>query len=114
MIGAIAQGLGQALVEEAAYDDAGQLLTGTFSDYALLHAIHAPKVTAEFTETRSPYNPLGAKGVAEAGTVGAPPAVANAVMDALAPLGIRNVDLPLTAEKLWRLMETARPSRSVS
>ena len=111
VIGAIVQGLGQALVEEAAYDEAGQLLTGTFSDYALLHAIHAPKVTAEFTETRSPYNPLGAKGVAEAGTVGAPPAVANAVMDALAPLGVRNVDLPLTAEKLWRLMETARPSK---
>ncbi|TMI78593.1 MAG: hypothetical protein E6H03_11815 [Bacillati bacterium ANGP1] len=71
-------------------------------------------MTAEFTETRSPYNPLGAKGVAEAGTVGAPPAVANAVMDALAPLGVRNVDLPLTAEKLWRLMEAARPSKSPS
>ena len=110
VIGAIVQGLGQALAEEIVYDDAGQLLTGTFSDYALLHAHHAPAVTAAFTETLSPYNPLGAKGVGEAGTVGAPPALANAVMDALAPLGVRNVDLPLTAEKLWRLLRGARES----
>src|SRR5579864_1126586 len=102
VIGAIVQGLGQALAEEIVYDEGGQLLTGTFSDYALLHAIHAPDVTAEFTETLSPYNPLGAKGVGEAGTVGAPPALANAVMDALAPLGVETLDLPFTAEKLWR------------
>jgi carbon-monoxide dehydrogenase large subunit len=110
VIGAIVQGLGQALVEEAVYDEGGQLLTATFSDYALLHAAHVPVVTAEFTETLSPYTSLGAKGVGEAGTVGAPPALANAVMDALAPLGIRNVDLPLTAEKLWRLLGGSRAS----
>jgi aerobic carbon-monoxide dehydrogenase large subunit len=108
VIGAIVQGLGQALVEEAVYDDTGQLITGTFADYAILRAAHAPSVIAEFTETLSPFNPLGAKGVGEAGTVGAPPALANAVMDALAPLGIRHVDLPLTGEKLWRLMQEAK------
>ncbi len=108
VIGAIVQGLGQALVEEAVYDDTGQLITGAFSDYALLRAVHTPAVIAEFTETLSPSNPLGAKGVGEAGTVGAPPALANAVMDALAPLGIRNVDLPLTAEKLWRVLRDSR------
>ncbi len=108
VIGAIVQGLGQALVEEAVYDDTGQLVTGTFSDYALLRAAHTPAVIAEFTETLSPFNPLGAKGIGEAGTVGAPPALANAVMDALAPLGIRNVDLPLTGEKLWRLLRDSR------
>jgi len=105
VIGAIVQGLGQALVEEAVYDDTGQLVTGTFSDYAMLRAAHAPAVIAEFTETLSPYNPLGAKGIGEAGTVGAPPALANAVIDALAPLGIRHVDLPLTQEKLWRVLK---------
>jgi len=107
VIGAIVQGLGQALVEEAVYDGTGQLLTATFSDYALLRGLHAPAVDAEFTETLSPYTSLGAKGIGEAGTVGAPPALANAVLDALAPLGIRHVDLPLTAEKLWRLIRTS-------
>jgi aerobic carbon-monoxide dehydrogenase large subunit len=104
VIGAIVQGLGQALVEEAVYDENGQLVTGTFGDYAMLRAAHAPAVTAEFTETLSPYNPLGAKGIGEAGTVGTPPVVVNAVLDALAPLGVRSVDLPLTQEKLWRLL----------
>jgi len=108
VIGAIVQGLGQALVEESVYDDAGQLLTSTFSEYALLRASHAPTVVAEFTQTLSPYTSLGAKGVGEAGTIGAPPALVNAVIDALAPLGVRHVDLPLTAEKLWRLVREPR------
>jgi carbon-monoxide dehydrogenase large subunit len=107
VVGAIIQGVGQALVEEAVYDATGQLVTATFSDYAMLHAAHAPSVTAEFTETLSPYNPLGTKGVGEAGTVGAPAALANAVIDALAPLGVRHADLPLTQEKLWRLCAAA-------
>lgn len=105
VIGAIVQGLGQALVEEVVYDDTGQLLTATFTDYAMLRAPHVPAITAEFTETLSPYTSLGAKGIGEAGTVGAPPALANAVLDALAPLGVRGVDLPLTGEKLWRLVK---------
>jgi aerobic carbon-monoxide dehydrogenase large subunit len=108
VIGAIVQGLGQALVEEAVYDETGQLVTGTFGDYAMLRAAHAPEVTAEFTETLSPFNPLGAKGVGEAGTVGAPAAMANAVADAFSPLGIRHVDLPFTQERLWRLCSTQR------
>jgi carbon-monoxide dehydrogenase large subunit len=104
VIGAIVQGLGQGLAEEVVYDDTGQLVTGTFSDYALPHATHVPSIITEFTETLSPYTLLGAKGVGESGTVGAPPALANAVMDALAPLGIRHVDIPLSQEKLWRLL----------
>ncbi len=108
VIGAAVQGLGQALAEEMVYDDAGQLLTGTFADYALLRAAHVPHMESEFLETPSPLNPLGAKGIGEAGTVGAPPALANAVIDALAPLGVKNIDLPLTQEKLWRLTRTAR------
>ncbi len=107
VIGAIVQGLGQAMVEEAVYDETGQLVTGTFADYAMPRAARMPEVVAEFTETLSPFNPLGAKGVGEAGTVGAPPALANAVIDALSPLGIRNVDLPLTEEKLWRLLRNS-------
>jgi hypothetical protein len=94
-------------VRASLHDDTEQLVTGTFADYAMLRAAHAPSVIAEFTETLSPFNPLGAKGVGEAGTVGTPPALANAVMDALAPLGIRHVDLPLTGETLWRLMQDA-------
>ncbi len=109
VIGATVQGLGQVLAEEVVYDDAGQLLTGTFADYALLRAAHVPHIESEFLETPSPLNPLGAKGIGEAGTVGAPPALANAVIDALAPLGVKNIDLPLTQEKLWRLTRTARP-----
>jgi len=108
VIGATVQGLGQVLAEEVVYDDGGQLLTGTFADYALLRAVHVPHIESEFLETPSPLNPLGAKGIGEAGTVGAPPALANAVIDALAPLGVKNIDLPLTQEKLWRLTRTAR------
>jgi len=108
VIGAAVQGLGQALAEEVVYDEAGQLVTGTFADYALLHAAHTPRMESEFLETPSPLNPLGVKGIGEAGTVGAPPAMANAVIDALAPLGVTTIDLPLTQEKLWRLTRTAR------
>jgi aerobic carbon-monoxide dehydrogenase large subunit len=104
VLGAVVQGLGQALVEEAVYDRGGQLVTATFSDYALLRAAHVPPIVAEFVETLSPFNPLGAKGVGEAGSVAAPAVVANAVMDALAPLGVRHVDFPLTPERLWRLV----------
>ncbi|MDI6771509.1 MAG: xanthine dehydrogenase family protein molybdopterin-binding subunit [bacterium] len=104
VIGAVAQGLGQVLSEQAIYDAEGQLLTGTFADYPLLRAHQATEVTSDFLETPSPLNPLGAKGVGEAGTIGTPPAVANAVADALAPLGIRHVDMPLTPEKMWRLV----------
>jgi carbon-monoxide dehydrogenase large subunit len=105
VIGATVQGLGQAFAEEAVYDTTGQLLTATFADYGMFRAPQVPPVVTAFLETPSPFNPLGAKGVGEAGTIGAPAALANAVLDALAPLGIRHVDFPFTAAKLWKLVE---------
>lgn len=105
VVGGIAQGLGEALGEEAVYDESGQLVTGTFADYALLRAGQVPSPVTAFLETPSPSNPLGAKGIGEAGTIGTLPAVANAVLDALAPLEVRHVDVPFTQEKLWRLLQ---------
>jgi carbon-monoxide dehydrogenase large subunit len=105
--GGIAQGVGQALLEEVVYDENGQLLTGTFLDYALPTAATMPRMQLDHTVTPSPRTPLGLKGVGEAGTIGSVPAIANAVMDALAPLGIRHLDLPLTPHKLWRAIREA-------
>ena len=104
VMGGIVQGLGEVFLEEAVYDEGGQLVTATFTDYALPRAVHAPPLVSAFVETPSPSNPLGAKGIGEAGTIATPPAVVNAVVDALAPLGVRHVDLPLTQEKLWRIV----------
>lgn len=104
VLGGIAQGLGETFVEEAVYDEAGQLVTGTFADYGIPRALHAPLVVSEFIETPSPFNPLGAKGIGEAGAIATPAVLANAVMDALAPFGILHLDLPFTPEKLWRLL----------
>jgi carbon-monoxide dehydrogenase large subunit len=101
VIGAAAQGLGQALVEEVRHDETGQLLTASFADYPLLTAWEMPEVVSEFVETPSPLNPLGAKGVGEGGSIGAPAAVANAVADAL---GGALVDPPFTEEKLWEAL----------
>jgi carbon-monoxide dehydrogenase large subunit len=105
--GALAQGIGQALFEEVQYDQDGQLLTSTFMDYAMPLASELPDFTTELVETPSPSNPLGAKGVGEAGTIGAPPTIVNAVIDALAPLGITTVDMPLKPEKIWALIHHA-------
>lgn len=105
--GGIAQGAGQALLEAALYSDDGQLLTGSFIDYLLPTCTLVPAIELERTETLTPVNPLGAKGVGESGALAAPPAVVNAVMDALAPLGIRHIDMPLTAEKIWRAARDA-------
>jgi len=107
VIGAVAQGIGETLFEEAVYDEAGQPLTTTFGEYAMPRAANTPAVHGEFVETLSPFNPLGAKGVGEAGSIAAPPAVANAVMDALAPLGVRHLDLPLRPETIWRAIREA-------
>ncbi|MFN8481971.1 MAG: xanthine dehydrogenase family protein molybdopterin-binding subunit [Anaerolineae bacterium] len=104
VIGSLAQGLGEALTEEMVYDESGQLLTATFMDYGVLRAAQMPPIVTDFLETPSPLNPLGVKGIGEAGTIGGPPAIVNAVVDALAPLGVRSVDMPVTAEKLWRLI----------
>ena len=94
--GGIAQGIGQALYEQVVYDEDGQLVTGTFVDYALPTAAELPSFETDRTETPSPVNSLGVKGVGEAGTIAASPAVANAVIDALRPLGVTFMDMPLT------------------
>ncbi|MFN0122585.1 MAG: xanthine dehydrogenase family protein molybdopterin-binding subunit [Blastocatellia bacterium] len=104
--GGIAQGLAQALYEEVVYDENGQLLTGELMDYAVPKAFQLPHYELDHTVTTTPVNPLGAKGVGEAGTIGSTPCMANAVIDALAPFGVRHLDLPLRPEKLWRAMNS--------
>ena len=102
--GGIVQSVGQVLLEEAVYDDQGQLITGELMDYAIPRATDIPWMETDRTTTPSPVNPLGAKGVGEAGAIGATPCLANAVVDALAPFGVRHVDLPFKRERIWRLM----------
>ena len=102
--GAVAQGLGQCLVEEAVYDEEGQPRTASFADYKLLTAAEVPDFPSEFVSTPSPLNPLGAKGVGEAGAIGTPAALANAVADALAAEGLPGLDPPFTEERLWRAL----------
>lgn len=104
LIGGFAQGLGQTLMEHVRYDEHGQLLTGTFMDYAVPRADDIPALTIEKVATTSPANALGAKGVGESGCIGAPPALLNAAIDALAPRGVHHLDMPLTSEKLWRAL----------
>jgi carbon-monoxide dehydrogenase large subunit len=103
--GGIAHSIGQALFEQTVYDENGQLLTGEFMDYPLPRAADIPDYKLGHTITPSPVNPLGVKGVGEAGTIGATPAIANAVLDALEPLGIKHLDLPLTPERVWRAIQ---------
>jgi carbon-monoxide dehydrogenase large subunit len=105
--GGIAQGIAQALWEEVVYDESGQLLTGSLMDYAAPKADALLDFELDRTVTPTPVNPLGAKGVGEAGCVGAPQAIVNAVVDALAPLGVTHVDMPLRPEKLWALCRRA-------
>lgn len=105
--GGLAQGFGQALWEAVIYDENGQLVTGSLMDYAAPRAGQFPHWELESTVTPSPVTPHGAKGVGEAGTTGAPPAIVNAVLDALRPLGVTSIDMPLTAEKVWRAIRSA-------
>jgi carbon-monoxide dehydrogenase large subunit len=102
--GAVAQGLGECLVEEAVYDEEGQPRTASFADYKLLTAAEIPHLASAFVETPSPHNPLGAKGVGEAGAIGTPAALANAVADALAAEGLPGLDPPFTEERVWRAL----------
>jgi carbon-monoxide dehydrogenase large subunit len=102
--GGITQGVGQALLEAAAYDDAGQLLTGSYMDYAMPRADDVPSYEVDRTETRCPINPLGVKGAGETGTIGSTPAVVNAAVDALWHLGVRDLQMPLTPQRVWRAM----------
>jgi len=106
--GGVVQALGQALLEEMVYDSGGQPLASTLAEYAVPRAVHAPAVEMHRTVTPSPTNPLGAKGVGEAGTIGATPAFVNAVVDALRPLGVRHLDTPLWPERVWRAVQQAK------
>jgi carbon-monoxide dehydrogenase large subunit len=100
--GGLAQGIAQALLEEVVYDANGQLLSGTLMDYAVPRADLFPPFTVDKTETPTPLNPLGVKGIGEAATIGSTPAITNAVIDALQPFGVRHIDIPLRPEKVWR------------
>ena len=105
--GGVAQGLGEAQREQMLYDGDGQVQTGTFMNYAIMRAGDMPPMVLGETITPNPFSPIGVKGVGECGTNGAPPSVANAVMDALSPLGIEHIDMPYTAPKLWQAIRTA-------
>jgi carbon-monoxide dehydrogenase large subunit len=109
IVGALAQGIGQAVLEHVVYGEDGQLLTGTFMEYMMPRADDMPQLVLDRTVTPSPLNPLGVKGVGEGGACVAPPAIVNAVVDALAPFGIRHVDMPLTAQKIWRAINAEPP-----
>jgi carbon-monoxide dehydrogenase large subunit len=102
--GGLAQGIGQAMIEEAVYSEDGQLLTGSFMDYALPRATDFPTFEMHSTCTPTPVNPLGAKGVGEAGTLGSTPAVVCAAVDALSEFGVKHIDMMLRPEKLWRII----------
>jgi len=103
--GGIVQAMGQALYEEIVYDESGQLVTGTLMDYAVPRASMIPRLELDRTETPSPVNPLGVKGVGEAGTIGATPAIVGAVVDALAPFGVRHLDMPIRPEMVWKIIK---------
>jgi carbon-monoxide dehydrogenase large subunit len=105
--GGVAQGIGQALFEEVAFDEHGNPQTANLADYAMPSAAELPSFEASLVETPTPNNILGAKGIGESGTIGAPPAVQNAVVDAVAHLGIDHVDMPLTPQRVWRAIQAA-------
>jgi len=109
--GGIAQGAAQAFLEEVVYDPDGNPLTASFADYPILSATEVPSFELAEMATRTTYNSLGAKGIGEAGSIGATPAVQNAVVDAVAHLGVRHIDLPTTPQRVWQaLQEAADPS----
>ncbi|MEA2780775.1 MAG: aerobic carbon-monoxide dehydrogenase large subunit [Rhodospirillaceae bacterium] len=112
--GGLVQGIGQAMMEGCVYDDqSGQLLTGSFMDYSMPRASDLPSFMLGAQETLSPTNPLGVKGIGETGTIGAPAAVANAVVDALWHLGVRHIDMPLTPSRVWQAIRAATKSAEV-
>src|SRR6187549_2266963 len=103
--GGLAQGIGQAMIEEVVYNEDGQLMTGSFMDYAIPRAIDFPTFELTATETKTPSNPLGAKGVGEAGTLGSTPCIVAAAVDALSEFGVKHIDMMLRPEKLWRIIQ---------
>jgi len=106
--GGVAQGVGQALMEQVAYDSSGQLVSGSFQDYAMPRADTVPEITSALVEVPAATNPLGVKGCGEAGATGAPPAVIHAILDALRPLGVDHIDMPATAARVWQAIAHAR------
>ncbi|MBI4608593.1 MAG: molybdopterin-dependent oxidoreductase [Candidatus Rokubacteria bacterium] len=109
--GGLAQGVGQALWEHMVYEPSGQCLSASLMDYAIPRADMLPAFELNRIETPSPVNPLGAKGCGEAGAIGSPPAVVNAVIDALQPLGVTHLDTPLTAARVWAAIQQAKSRR---
>jgi len=106
--GGVAQGIGQALLEHARYDrESGQLLSGSFMDYAMPRADLYPPIGVQLEEIPCKTNPLGVKGIGESGTIGAPPTVINALLDALAPLGVEHIDMPATPRRVWESIAQA-------
>jgi carbon-monoxide dehydrogenase large subunit len=114
--GGLGQGIGQAMLERCVYDnESGQLLSGSFMDYAMPHAIDLPNFTVETAKgTPCTHNPLGVKGCGEAGAIGSPPAVINAILDALAPLGVKDLQMPATPHRVWAAMHAASASASAA
>jgi aerobic carbon-monoxide dehydrogenase large subunit len=110
--GGLAQGIAQALFEEFAYDEDGTPLTNTLADYLMPSAAELPSYETAHTQTPTPLNPLGAKGIGESGTIGSTPAVQNAVVDAVAHLGVRHIDMPLTPERVWRAIQHGAAGRA--
>jgi len=108
IVGGVAQGVGQILMEDIRFDGDGQILTGSFMDYAMPRATDISAVEVKSNPVPTKTNPLGVKGAGEAGCVGALPAVANALVDALSPLGVRHIEMPATPERLWRAMQNGR------
>jgi carbon-monoxide dehydrogenase large subunit len=102
--GGLAQGIGQALMEECVYDDKGQLRSGSFMDYTMPRADDLPSFKVSTAITLCTHNPLGVKGVGEVGAIGSPPAVINAVVDALKDYGVRHIDMPATPQKIWAIV----------
>ncbi|HJM48925.1 MAG TPA: xanthine dehydrogenase family protein molybdopterin-binding subunit [Alphaproteobacteria bacterium] len=105
--GGIAHGVGQALTELCLYDDDGQILTGSYMDYTMPRADNLPSFDVDYAPTQPPHNPLGVKGCGEAGAIAAPPAVINAIVNALAPLGITTIDMPATPQAVWQALQSA-------
>ena len=106
--GSLMQGIGQALYEGVQYSEQGQLITSTLVDYAIPRASDAPPITSERLVHPAPSNPLGAKGTGEAGCIGAPPAIVNAVLDALAPYGVSDIEMPLRPATVWTALANSR------
>jgi len=103
--GGVVQGIGQALLEEVLYDGEGQMVSGSYMDYAMPRADDVPSIETDRTTTPCPHNPLGVKGAGEAGAIGSTPAVVNAVVDALSHMGVTDIQMPVTPQRVWKAMQ---------